>query len=104
MTLREWLDMRLSLGMNDELIWRGLSIMPKRATQLLKKSTHPFLDMPIVRMKTSLLPFPYNGQLSRRHNLLIWFGPHGFTPQVRVYPAGPVDAQTQQLLLQTMQQ
>jgi hypothetical protein len=86
MTLRQWLEMRLNLGMNDKLLIKGRTFRI-RARSALRKNI-PFLDLPIVRMKTSTLPFPYNGQFSTRHNLLIWFGSHGFTPQVRVYPNG----------------
>jgi hypothetical protein len=102
MTLRQWLEMRLSLGMNDKLHIKGRTFRI-RARSALGKNI-PFLDLLIVRMKTSALPFPYNGLFSTKYNLLIWFGSHGFTPQVRVYLNGTVDPQTQQFLIQTIQQ
>lgn len=102
MTFREWLTMRLSFGMNDKLLLHGKTFRVN--VNKLIESNHPFLDIPIMRMKTYSLPFPYNGQIGLRHNLLIWFGSHGFTPQVRVYSQGPVDPQTQRLLIQTSQQ
>ena|SRR5258708_9398650 len=104
MTLREWLDMQLRLGIEDRVLLKTGQIFSKKASEVLK-SPHALLDLPIEQMRHPINqsgdPFepPYPVSL-----LFIRFGSGRFgTPVVRIKLRGAVDPTTLSIMLKTVQ-